>query len=54
MQHHRAKAMIEPSCRLYALLAREAPTGVIFRRGPSSQVRLIRWNLEDDSFEPGQ
>jgi hypothetical protein len=46
--------MPETSCRLYAILAREAPVGVIFRRGPSRQVRLIRWNLEDDSFEPGQ
>jgi hypothetical protein len=46
--------MIETSCRLYAVLAREAPVGVIFRRGPSKQVRLIRWNLADDSFEPGQ
>jgi hypothetical protein len=28
--------------------------GVIFRRGPSRQVRLIRWNLAKDTFEPGQ
>jgi hypothetical protein len=42
------------STRLYAILARRAPVGVIFRRGPSKQVLLIRWNLEDDTFETGQ
>lgn len=41
-------------CRLYGLLAREAPVGVIFRRGPSRWVQLIRWNTETDEFEPGQ
>jgi hypothetical protein len=46
--------MPAPSCRLYVILARKAPTGVIFRRGPTRHVRLIRWHLEDDSFEPGQ
>lgn len=40
--------------RLYVILAREAPVGVVFRRGPSRQVQLIRWNLKDDTFEPGQ
>jgi hypothetical protein len=35
-------------------MAREAPTAVIFRRGPSRWVRLIRWNVADDSFELGQ
>lgn len=43
-----------PAARLYFLLARQAPVGVIFRRGPSKQVQLIRWNLQDDTFEPGQ
>lgn len=46
--------MPEPSCRLYVVLARRAPIGVIFRRGPTRHVRLIRWNLEDDSPESGQ
>jgi hypothetical protein len=46
--------MPEPSCRLYVVLARRAPVGVIFRRGPTRHVRLISWNLEDDTFEPGQ
>jgi hypothetical protein len=43
-----------PPCRLYFLLAREAPVGVLFRRGPSRWVQLIRWNTADDTFEPGQ
>ncbi|MBU4610923.1 hypothetical protein IMZ29_10380 [Achromobacter sp. GG226] len=40
--------------RLYAILARQARTAVVFRRGPSRQVQLIRWNLRDDTFEHGQ
>jgi len=40
--------------RLFVLLAREEPVGVIFRRGPSKQVLLIKWNLRDDTFETGQ
>ena len=40
--------------RLYVLLARAAPLGVIFRRGPSNQLLLIKWNLEQDTFEYGQ
>ncbi|MBO9874475.1 MULTISPECIES: hypothetical protein [Xanthomonas] len=43
-----------PATRLFALLAREARTGVIFRRGPSKQVQLIHWDLRDDSFVHGQ
>ena len=42
------------TARLYALIARERRVGVIFRRGPSNRVRLIRWTLGDDRFEPGQ
>lgn len=40
--------------RLFILLAPEAPTGVVFRRGPSIQVLLIKWNLERDTFDLGQ
>lgn len=28
--------------------------GVLFRRGPTAWVQLIRWNLADDTFQPGQ
>ena len=40
--------------RLFVLLARKAPVGAIFRRGPSKQVLLVRWDLTNDTFEPGQ
>ncbi len=40
--------------RLYAILARNAPCGVVFRRGPSKQVLLIRWDTSNDTFEAGQ
>jgi hypothetical protein len=42
------------SVRLYAILARKSPQAVIFRRGPSDRVLLIRWNTDDDTFENGQ
>lgn len=42
------------STRLWVLLARKARIAAIFRRGPSRQVRLIKWNLDDDKFEFGQ
>ena len=44
----------QPPCRLFVILARSAPVGVIFRRGPSKLVQIIRWNTETDEFTPGQ
>ncbi len=41
-------------CRLFFIMARNANTGVIFRRGPSKWVQIIRWNTGKDIFEPGQ
>jgi len=49
-----SKASRPVPCRLHFLLAREAPVGVLFRRGPSRWVRLIRWNVADDTFDLGQ
>jgi hypothetical protein len=40
--------------RLFLLFARKAPIAVIFRRGPSKWVQLIKWNTATDEFEPGQ
>jgi hypothetical protein len=40
--------------RLYAILARDAPRAILFRRGPSKQVLLIAWDTERDTFEEGQ
>lgn len=44
----------EPQVSLYVIQAREAPVAVVFRRGPSKRVQLIRWDLETDTFEEGQ
>ena len=41
-------------CRLYVILARKAPLGVIFRRGPSKRVQVIKWDTANDIFERGQ
>lgn len=48
------KPPTKAATRLWVILAREARVGVILRRGPSRQVRLIKWNLQNDTFEPGQ
>lgn len=47
-------AKMKSSVRLYAILARKAPLGVVFRRGPSNHVLVVKWNTETDSFEHGQ
>lgn len=41
-------------CRLSVILATEAPAGVIFRRGPSKWVQIIKWGTDTDTFTPGQ
>jgi hypothetical protein len=43
-----------PTARVYALLAREAPVAVVFRRGPSQWVQLVLWDTSRDTFTPGQ
>ncbi len=35
-------------------MARESDEAVLFRRGPSKQVQLIRWETSTDRFEQGQ
>jgi hypothetical protein len=42
-----------PPPRMYLLLARRAPVGVVFRRGPSRYVELVRWDVERDEFVRG-
>jgi hypothetical protein len=39
---------------LFAIVARRAPVAVIFRRGPSKQVLLVKWHLDTDKLEYGQ
>ncbi|HWB61547.1 MAG TPA: hypothetical protein VG733_18840 [Chthoniobacteraceae bacterium] len=40
--------------RIWVILAREASFAAVFRRGPSGQVRLLKWNLRNDAFHGGQ
>lgn len=47
-------AYTPPQCRLYAIFAREAPIGVIFRRGPSRHTLQILWDTKTDTFTDGQ
>ena len=39
---------------LYGLVARDARTAVVFRRGPSKHVRMILWDLATDRWIAGQ
>lgn len=40
--------------RLHVLLSRDGHSGVVLRRGPSSQVAAIGWNRDNDTFTLGQ
>ncbi|MBK9618045.1 MAG: hypothetical protein IPO31_02525 [Candidatus Obscuribacter sp.] len=40
--------------RITALLARDSPQAIIFRRGPSRYVQLIAWDTSNDTFIEGQ
>ncbi len=40
--------------RLFVILARNRPYGVILRRGPGSAVQLIEWDTAADTFTAGQ
>ncbi|HET7462214.1 MAG TPA: hypothetical protein VFJ82_13240 [Longimicrobium sp.] len=42
-----------PPPRLSILFARAAPVAVIFRRGPSKHVEVVRWDTRRDTFERG-
>src|SRR3954454_10755262 len=52
--HAPSKKLNASSTRLWVLLARKARVAAIFRRGPSRHVQLIKWNLDNDTFEFGQ
>jgi len=45
---------MESDVRLYVILARSVPMGVVFRRGPSKRVLLIEWDMTSDTFKSGQ
>jgi hypothetical protein len=44
----------ELPARLFMIVARKSPTVVIFRRGPSRWVQLIKWDTDRDVFQLGQ
>jgi hypothetical protein len=44
----------EDGTRLHVYLARDAPLGVVLRRGPSAWARLSLWHTESDTFDHGQ
>lgn len=46
--------MKEFPARLHVLLAREANTALVIRRGPSKTTSTFRWNRSDDTFQLGQ
>lgn len=43
-----------PRTRLYVLLARKAPLGVVLRRGPSKHVLALSWDTQRHEFHLGQ
>jgi hypothetical protein len=40
--------------RIHPILAREAPTGVVIRRGPAREVAVLGWDRKTDEFSLGQ
>lgn len=48
------KRQTPSSTRLFAIVASEARVAVLFRRGPSKAVRMIRWDLATDELALGQ
>ena len=40
--------------RTYGIVARDAPVAVVFRRGPTRHLRLLRWDLAGDTLTAGQ
>ncbi len=43
-----------PATRVCGFIARDARIAVLLRRGPSKQVRMIKWHLSSDRLEKGQ
>jgi hypothetical protein len=53
-RRHPIETSAPAPCRLTVYLARDAPIGVVLRRGPSAWVRLSVWRTDADTFEHGQ
>jgi hypothetical protein len=50
----RAGASAAHPCRLFVFLARDAPLGLVLRRGPSDWFRLSLWHTDTDLLDHGQ
>jgi hypothetical protein len=48
------ESLPQPPCRLVVYLAREAPIGIVLRRGPSAWAWSSVWHTDTDTFEHGQ
>jgi hypothetical protein len=44
----------KPACRIYVIKAAASPVAAVFRRGPSKQVQVLKWDMETDVFTPGR
>lgn len=40
-------------CRIFGIMASEAPVCILFRRGPTKLTQLVKWNTDTDTFEMG-
>ncbi len=45
--------MASPSCRLFVIPARDTPTAIILRRGPTRWYHLILWDMHRGTFTEG-
>ena len=54
MSAQRLQPAAPSACRLYGLLASEAPLAVLLRRGPTQRVQQILWQTDSDTFAEGQ
>lgn len=43
-----------PDTRLHFIVARKAPVAVVFRRGPTRQVEILKWDLATHELTAGQ
>jgi hypothetical protein len=44
----------KPACRIYVIKSPASPVAAVFRRGPSKQVQILKWDMKTDVFTPGQ
>lgn len=49
-----ARAPVPSKTTTHAIVARDADVAIVLRRGPTRHVRLLRWDLRDDTLEAGQ